>query len=189
MSEIETSGFSEPEYNGKLKLMPKDLIKSELNKAIEEYLTDFESKSFSGRHPELGKMVNCPVCSLRHRSVHVCTQRHVVELTPPDGLTGLTKFQVLGRAAFKKKRVKPHYSKKRLQLLQRTIERFPLHNGMWASTEEKSAELVAMQVARREARADLADVRRAVRKEKQSAQHRSRRINRGLLQGNSRIHR
>lgn len=186
--EIEIVGTSNPELSGKFKVV-SGKFKVELDKAVAEFLEDHKSKSFSQRHPELGKMIKCQVCLLRHRSSKVCEQRHVVALTPPEGLTSLTKFQILGRAAFKKKRVKPHYSKKRLQLVQRTIERFPLHVGLWPSTAEKTAEFVAMQVARREARADLLEIRQAARKTKQSIQHRSRRINRGLLQGNSRIHR
>lgn len=160
-----------------------------LTKAVAEFTKAQEAKSFSGRHPELGKMVNCRVCSTRHRSIHVCEQRHVVELIPPPGLTGLTKNQVVGRAAFAKKRVMPHYSKRRLQLVQLTQQLYPLHEGLWPSTETKSSEMVAMQVARRYAREELAIARRAERSEKQSARHRSRRINRGLLKGNSRIHR
>jgi hypothetical protein len=158
-------------------------------KAVSEFAESFASRSFSQRHPELGRMLNCAVCSLRHRSSQICHQRHVVQLVPPDGLTGLTRFQVMGRAAFAKKRINPHYSKKRQQLLQRTIELYPLHEGMYASTEKYSAELVAMHAARREARESLEKMRAEKRSIRQSAKHRSRRINRGLIQGNSRIHR
>ena len=172
-------------------------VKANLDAAVASFLAEYKAKSFSGRHPELGKMVNCPICDLRHRSSVTCKQRFTIdpktketrELRPPDGLTGLTRFQVLGRKPFAGKRINPHYSKKRLQLVQRTIERFPLHNGLWPSTEGKTTELVAMEVARREARADLREQLVAARSVKQSTRHRSRRINHGLLEGNSRIHR
>lgn len=170
------------------KFVPSN-TQEELAKAIASFDESFASRSFSGRHPELGKMVNCQVCSLRHRSSQVCHQRHVVNLTPPEGLTDLTRFQVLGRKQFEGKRVNPHYSTKRQQLLQRTIELYPLHDGMYASTEQFTVEQVTMHAARREARESLEKERSDKRSALQSAQHRSRRINRGLLEGNSRIHR
>ena len=169
----------------------------ELQKAIDKFRADHKNKSFSQRNLALGKMINCAVCDRRHRSSQVCVQRFAVnkktnqtmELRPPDGLTDLTKFQVLGRKQFAGKRINPHYSKKRLQLIQRVIELYPHHEGIWPTMHGKPAELVAMHMARREAREALSRERNEKRSQKQSAQHRSRRINRGLLQGNSRIHR
>lgn len=178
-----------------------DLAEAKLDIVLEKAIADFyeaqKVKSFSQRHPELGKMVNCRVCNTRHRSIHVCSQRFAknkktglpMEMVVLEGLTGLTKNQIIGRAAFAKKRINPHHSKKLLQLLQRTIEIYPLNEGLWPSTETKSAEQVTMEVSRRQARAELGIVRNAERSDKVSQQHRSRRIDRGLLKGNSRIHR
>lgn len=160
-------------------------VKLEVQKAIEKFRKEFADRSFSQRHPELGRMINCAVCFLRHRSSQVCHQRFVKELTPPEGLTGLTKFQLLGRAAFAKKRIKPHYSKKRLQLVQRTVELYPVHSGIWPSTPEKSVEVVTMQMARREAREGLEKEYAVKRARLQDAQYRNRRINHGLVPGNS----
>lgn len=151
--------------------------------AIKKFKKIVSEKSFSGRHPELGKMVNCAICGLRHRSSKICQQRHVVDLKILPYLMELTPFQRHGRASFKK-RINPHYSKKRLQLLQLTRDLFLLHKGQWPSTKTKSAELVAMQMARREAR-ELLEDRNGLRRAKlQNAQHRSRRVNNGLIPGN-----
>ncbi len=30
-------------------------------------LKEIRNRSFSGRHPDLGRMINCPFCGLRHR--------------------------------------------------------------------------------------------------------------------------
>jgi hypothetical protein len=176
-------------------MMKPEELKSLLDKSISEFKASQEAKSFSGRHPELGKMINCHICSRRHRSVQVCQQVFATstregeplqgELVPPDGMTTLTKYQVVGRAPYKSKRVNPHYSKKRLQLVQRTQQLFPDHFGVWPSTEEKSAEMVAMQMARRQAREELEAKRGKKRAKLQTAQHNSRRINRGLIAGNS----
>lgn len=159
---------------------------TELQKVVADFLEKQAEKSFSQRHPELGKMKNCRICDRRHRSSQICHQRFIVELKPPEHMTELTPFQVFGKAAFAKKRIKPHYSKKRLQLLQKTIELYPLHDGLWPSTEEKSREMVTMQMARREAREFLECKRNEKRARLQDVQHRSRRVNRGLLEGNSR---
>jgi len=42
-------------------------------------------RSFSGRHPELGKMVNCAVCGLRHRTINKCEQRFTYKVKDKDG--------------------------------------------------------------------------------------------------------
>ena len=153
--------------------------------AIEQYFEAQKFKSFSQRHPELGKMVNCGVCGMRHRSIHKCEQRFVTPLTPPEGLTDLTKNQIFGRAAFAKKRIMPHYSKKRLQLVQLTNEIYPLNEGLWPASYTKSAEQITMEVSRREARSILKRKRGDARFIKRVAQQHSRRINRGLISGNS----
>lgn len=40
---------------------------SDLAKAVEKFDSSFRDRSFSGRHPELGKMIKCD-CGHRHRS-------------------------------------------------------------------------------------------------------------------------
>lgn len=42
-------------------------------------LGSIEDRSFSGRHPELGKMINCQVCHRRHRVVDVTYREHTDE--------------------------------------------------------------------------------------------------------------
>ena len=157
-------------------------IQSEIQKVIDAFKEKYANRTFSGRHPELGKMINCPICTRRHRASQVCHQQFVKVLTPPEGLTSLTKFQIFGRAAFAKKRLRPHHSKKLLQLIQRTQELFWIHYGCWPSTETKSAEQVAMEVVRREARAALEKEYHDKRSKTQSMQHNSCRINRGLVE-------
>lgn len=39
-------------------------------------------RSFSGRHPELGKMINCKVCGLRHRETDVVEKNVKEEVSP-----------------------------------------------------------------------------------------------------------
>lgn len=85
-------------------------------KAAEIALAEIRGRSFSGRHPELGKMINCQFCGFRHReNERKCEQKFAEkdsvvygELKPPEGLTQLTKKQILGAAAFAKCRLRPH---------------------------------------------------------------------------------
>src|ERR1035437_9182350 len=82
-------------------------------------LKAIKDRSFIGRHPELGKMVNCKFCGRRHREKELKCEQHFVtknkdgdkvqgELIPPAGLTGLTARQVLGAQYFAKKRIRQH---------------------------------------------------------------------------------
>ena len=40
-------------------------------------LEEIKRRSFSGRHPELGKMIKCQVCQKRHRDSIKCEQKFV----------------------------------------------------------------------------------------------------------------
>jgi hypothetical protein len=70
-------------------------------KAIAKLREDIADRSFSGRNPQLGKMVKCQICRLRHRSSIVCKENVIVS-------TAQTRKGVYGAAAFAKKRVHPH---------------------------------------------------------------------------------
>lgn len=114
--------------------------------AAEKALKELRFRSFSGRNPELGKMINCKVCSLRHRDSQKCEQKFVelwveevvatgekttvyavaaqekgVEV-PGQRLDELkhapTLNQFIGAAAFKGKRRKSHLSKRKLQFVE-----------------------------------------------------------------------
>ena len=85
--------------------------------AAAEAIEAIKGRSYSGRHPELGKMISCKICGLRHReNERKCVQKFSTsnrqgdpvqgELVPPEGLTNLTIKQVLGAARFKG-RMKP----------------------------------------------------------------------------------
>lgn len=163
------------------KTTPKNqisLVKTDLQKIIDDYRESVKHRSFSGRNPELGKMIKCQVCLSRHRSSIICRQKFAVELKPPKNKEELTIKQVVGAAPFKKKRKNPHHSHKQLELLQRVIETFDDYNGVWPSTETKSREQVAMEVARRDARKQLKKKRQAKKNKKLAMQYESRRINR-----------
>lgn len=76
-------------------------------KAAVEALSMIKDRSYAGRNPSLGKMINCQFCGMRHRqndTVMKCEQKFITELTPPEGLTTLTARQIFGAKAFNKRR-------------------------------------------------------------------------------------
>jgi hypothetical protein len=121
-----------------------------LNAAIAAFNTAQYEKPFAARHPELGKMVNCQYCNRRHRLFErPCKQVFTYTMKDengklmeqyrmdeeknelvPDYRTAMRpdekpkKGQVVGRAAFAKKRLKPHPSKIKLLFIQKTREIF-----------------------------------------------------------------
>jgi hypothetical protein len=105
---------------------------------IDAVLTEIKGRSFSGRHPELGKMKKCFVCSLRHRESKKCEQKFTNRVGDyelyredkdgnlvPDERTAIpsddkpTVKQIMGAAQFVKKRYNPHPSRIKLILIER----------------------------------------------------------------------
>jgi hypothetical protein len=92
-------------------------------------LKEIKSRSFSGRNPELGKMIKCQVCQKRHRDSIKCEQKFVELYVEEDLETGEvtpilamaaknTRFGLVGHAPFKGKRVHPHSNQRNLQLIE-----------------------------------------------------------------------
>lgn len=112
--------------------------------AAEKTLAELRSRSFAGRHPELGKMIRCQTCGRRHRTVQelkthgtdgvkkqskfvgtvACVQQFATgryDLRDPKPLliaSQTTAKGVFGAAQFKGKRIKSHPSKIKLQFIE-----------------------------------------------------------------------
>jgi hypothetical protein len=175
------------------------VVSEELRKAVEGFIQTSSTRTFSERHPELGKMVNCAVCGTRHRQnerkcEQVFTSRigdyelfrenEKGELVPDyrtciEPGTKPTKRQVVGAAAFAKKRLKQHPSKIKLLLIQKTRRIFEEHHFELDGTKEQFEKNLqrARVLAAREIRREREFADRKVRRQ----QDLSRRINRGLL--------
>ena len=92
-------------------------------RAADAFFSERESKSYSARHPELGRMINCWVCDKRHRSSRVCVPaygRVAGEINDKDEVVIVTKRQRDGAAAYKGKRILRHRNKWGLQVIERT---------------------------------------------------------------------
>jgi hypothetical protein len=175
----------------------------EVKAAAEAFFQKRGDLTFSGRNPELGKMVMCRVCDRRHRSSHTCVQRFAKaryafdtngEPTPLDLRPDLiadqsTKFGVVGKANFKG-RILRHRNAWGLQVLERAtkifnveMSSFPNINDPDATPEQKKAnqEFVdktgksSLSRSLNEKRAERADRRRNLHQ----ITRKSRQINRG----------
>jgi hypothetical protein len=128
------------ENNEELELKPPS---QEAVDAVNAALEDISGRSFSARHPELGKMINCKICTRRHRASIKCKQTFVELYIEEDLETGDKKTiyatamqepgiilphqrsrhqptikQIVGAQNFKGRRRKPHPNKRNLQLIE-----------------------------------------------------------------------
>jgi hypothetical protein len=112
-------------------------IKSEIAKAIADIREKQKDKSFSERHPELGKMINCPMCDRRHRTSEICLQRFAK--TEED-------VELVARGhGHGKGRINRHWNKRSLELVdltRRLIIFYP-------NEDIKKARSAAMNILRR----------------------------------------
>lgn len=87
----------------------------ELTKAIEKFKEQFAERTYSQRHEELGKMINCHLCNRRHREADplaLSSHAHRSDATFRD----LPSRHVL----FAKRRFNPHRNAKILQFVRLT---------------------------------------------------------------------
>ncbi len=147
----------------------------ELVAAIDRFQKKFAERSFSQRHTDLGKMINCPKCGLRHRPADP-----LANASTAHGPQSLATHQNPSRAAVTKgKRLLPHHSARLLQLVERTRKIF--HEDIEPYFHEEGQRLV--QRARRRALIQLTREFLAGVHARSHRQDVSRRINRGLLIG------
>jgi hypothetical protein len=193
-------------------------------------MTELRGKSFSGRHPELGKMVNCQVHGWRHRQFEFnptgCEQvfthsvkdkdgrkyeqfrEEVVTDTEgeegpngevpkkitlvPDYRTAVpadskpTMKQIVGAARVAKKRFHPHYSKIKLQFIERTRAVYDNLKFVWNLLDKPSAKASKLERARIIAARQLRKERELSDREYRRRRDQARRINRGLKLGRNR---
>lgn len=155
------------EAKGEIHILPKVNISEEVQKAIAHLMEERKFKSFSQRHPELGKMIKCQICLRRHRSSQVCRQmfsvgthdtRPLLEKTVLICQTN-TRKGMHGAKAFEKKRRNPHHSHRLLLLVQMTQKLFPKYYPKQIDDPAK-----AMHAARGEAIKILTRLKQADRK-------------------------
>lgn len=161
---------------------PEEVDKLKRAIAVEAALKAVRSRSFSGRHPELGKMIKCPICNRRHRSSIVCKAVYAKDKNgQPMMASQRTRRGVYGAKAFDKQRFHLHPNKNNLQLVQRTQELYPQHEPYLGQDPQ-----ACMESAREQATEQLTEKRRKARRAARRRAQFSRRINLGLLPPGSR---
>jgi hypothetical protein len=133
--------------------------KSTVERLISEFREHQKEKSFSGRHPELGKMVKCQICSRRHRSSLICLQTFVKDENEVE--------LVAKGHGHDKGRMIRHWNKRSLELVDLTRRLIPLY----AEGEFKKARSKALNILRKKWHARSNSI--------QAQQKLSRKINRG----------
>jgi hypothetical protein len=114
-----------PETELEFKSVPAEVIE-----AVTSALESVHARTFSGRHPELGKMIKCQVCGTRHRlNERTCVQKfaylHTIEDTETGEKTDVTRELkpesrngVIGAAAFRGKRIKSHLNRRKRRFIE-----------------------------------------------------------------------
>jgi hypothetical protein len=141
--------------------MEEKFVKPEIAKAIADIREKQKDKSFSERHPELGKMINCPLCDRRHRTSEICLQRFA---KTEEGIELVARGH-----GHHKGRINRHWNKRSLELVdltRRLIIFYP--NG---DEDVKKARSAAINILRRKWHARSQQI--------QQQQKLSRKINRG----------
>lgn len=148
-------------------LMPEGVVRKpteeqiKLQVALEKFKEEFAARPFSQRHPDK-KNVKCPFCTAGRHPAPVCVPRFS---------EGREQFTI-GRSFVQRKRLTPHPSAKKLQLVERTRELAPKY-------EVRGLEPInTMKLARAEAGRNLKAERKAESKRVRQQQKRSRKINR-----------
>lgn len=176
--------------NDELKFKPVD---PEVLKVVDKVVDDIKHLSYAKRHPELGKMINCQVCGMRHFSSKVCQQRFAIKHIEEDTETGErttvyatatphhakhpTVNQVIGAAAFKGKRRKSHISRNKLRFIEKVRK---LMAGIPVDLESPDFKSMLNQ-ARHMAAREISHEDEVKAKRLRRQQDVSRRINAGLL--------
>jgi hypothetical protein len=174
----------------------KPTIDPRVTAAAAKALAEIHERSFSGRHPELGKMIKCAVCNERHRDSIKCLPRYkelwieedletgefatVYATVPlPDQHPHRMYKTVLGAAKFKGKRRKARANQSALEIVELTRKVFPAFDGVFDDFEKqkKAARTLAVFTLRLQREQKAKKLRRQ--------QDTSRRINRGLLRAGS----
>lgn len=94
MSEEEIKDLPIAEHSG-----PSGDAGISLTIAVDTFEKEFKRRSFSGRNAQLGKMINCPLCTRRHRQseCHLKAQKFANKPGTPEGESSPIVVDAQGR--------------------------------------------------------------------------------------------
>lgn len=121
-----TISDTEEKFNGTIETVPYERSQAEaeaLASAVAAFEEDRRSASFSKRNPDLGKMINCSLCGMRHR-VH----DPVMLGSTAHGEQVFGEVKNPSRAAFyARKRLHPHFKQRSRDFVERVREIIPAY--------------------------------------------------------------
>lgn len=174
MSEEKTVVFDEESLSPEVQAVEPDLAE-----AAKKFKEAFAERSFSARHEELGKMIDCRLCGRRHRQAD--------PLALASRAHGEQKKEMPPSRAviFHKQRFHPHHNDRVRQFARLAEEIFTRDISPYFSPDPEHPDNL---IRRAQRRAALILRKRwiAARVIKKHMQDISRRINSGLLRGGSR---
>lgn len=145
----------------------------ELSQLAQFFFDSRKDKSFSERHPELGKMINCPVCGERHRSAHVCVPTYAKGKNGEDRLCSQhTNKGIYGAAAYRG-RILKHRNAWGLKVLERATMLFRKDYAPFYKDEDAAGKMALSRALN-----ELREERNARRRKQRSIVKESRRRNR-----------
>ena len=165
-----------------------------LKTAVANFFEKFFERSFSNRHPELGKMIDCPLCGMRHREgdpiaklsiAHNPAIRTELSRHGRPVLYGPVQKYLSRSAAFKKQRIVQRRNPKIHAFTQLAEKIYEEDIKPFFTPDPEHPDNLIRRAQRRAAHILRKDwiVARGARKHMQFV---SRQINRGLLPGGSR---
>ena len=186
-----------------------NVLHSMIDPVLRQAATEFEKqragKSFSERYPELGKMINCYVCGLRHRAAKVCTPVYATSKTEtveaedgsivpaPMMASQLTRKGVYGAKQFARQRILKHRNRWSLMVLDRATQYYRKEMSFYpsivvdkedATDEEKKSNQEFRDKIGKQALSRALNILRAARTARRRTLFKitreSRRINRGV---------
>jgi hypothetical protein len=157
-----------------------DQYKSELAEAVEKFQKQFAERSFSQRHEDLGKMIDCRLCGRRHREGDP-----LAKLSRAHGDQTKKEMPPSRAALTKKQRIKPHRHPKVHEFARLAEQIFTQDIAPYFQPDPEHPDNLIRRAQRRAA-IILRKRWIAALVPHKYMQDISRRINRGLLPGGSR---
>jgi hypothetical protein len=163
--------------------MPEEKVMTpELAAALAKFQEKFAERSYSQRHSDLGKMINCRLCGKRHREADPILKDSTAHGAQPAAIHDNPSATTYAKMT-KRHRIFEHHSARLLQLVERTRKIF--HEDIEPYFAEEGQDRLVKR-ARRRAVIQLKRERAVRDRACQHQQDVSRRINLGLLPGGSR---
>lgn len=163
-------------FNAQYEKVPYSRSQTEveaLAKAVESFEEDRANASFSKRNLDLGKMINCSLCGMRHR-VHDPISKNSIAHGPQKFADATYPSRV---TAFKGRRLHPHLNQKNLEFVQRVRDLLPYYLESAPVLNHEGEAVDKIELVKGIVRARLAREREHVQSRARNRQKCSRRIN------------